>query len=59
MESEGEDSERQQTPVLGEATDLDASEKALNIDALEDLHQTEANRNKRRVATVYDAVAGE
>ncbi|EGX96257.1 hypothetical protein CCM_00912 [Cordyceps militaris CM01] len=43
----------QQTP------DFDSPPPASGIDALDDLHQAETNRSKRRVATVYDAVAGE
>ncbi|ATY61503.1 hypothetical protein A9K55_008559 [Cordyceps militaris] len=42
----------QQTP------DFDSPPPASGIDALDDLHQAETNRSKRRVATVYDAVAG-
>ncbi|EJP62803.1 uncharacterized protein BBA_08190 [Beauveria bassiana ARSEF 2860] len=52
MASEDEPLSRQQTP------DFDSSAQSPGIDALDDLHQAEANRSKRRVATVYDAVAG-
>ncbi|TQW00718.1 membrane protein [Cordyceps javanica] len=49
MDSENEPLSHQQTP------DFDNSS---GIDALDDLHQTERNRSKRRIATVYDAVSG-
>ncbi|KAJ3484697.1 hypothetical protein NLG97_g6989 [Lecanicillium saksenae] len=55
MDSEEEASARPQTP---DAADFDASRQADAIDALDDLQQAEINRSKRRVATVYDAVAG-
>ncbi|KAJ6790006.1 hypothetical protein PWT90_03795 [Aphanocladium album] len=58
MESEEEASALPQTPMLSEAADMDASGQAGGIDALDDLQQTEINRSRRRVATVYDAVAG-
>lgn len=52
MDSEDEPLRRQQTP------DFDTSQ-APAVDTLHDLHQAETNRGKRRIATVYDAVAGE
>lgn len=58
MEPDEEVSARQQTPALSEATDLETSSQAHGVDTLDQLHQSETNRSKRRVATVYDAVAG-
>ncbi|KAM3443697.1 hypothetical protein NHJ13734_001819 [Beauveria thailandica] len=52
MASEDEPRSRQQTP------DFDSSAQSPGIDALDDFHQAETNRSKRRVASVYDAVAG-
>ncbi|OAQ99820.1 hypothetical protein LLEC1_07889 [Akanthomyces lecanii] len=51
MDSEDEPLWRPQSP------EFDTSEAA-GIDTLDDLHQAETNRGKRRIATVYDAVAG-
>ncbi|OAA76964.1 hypothetical protein LEL_06648 [Akanthomyces lecanii RCEF 1005] len=51
MDSEDEPLRRQQTP------DFDTSQTPA-VDTLHDLHQAETNRGKRRIATVYDAVAG-
>lgn len=53
MDSEDEPVKRQQT------ADLDTSSQVPGVDTLDHLHQAEKNRSKRRVATVYDAVAGE
>ncbi|KAM3553083.1 hypothetical protein ARSEF4850_007080 [Beauveria asiatica] len=52
MASEDEPRSRQQTP------DFDSSAQSPGIDALDDFHQAETNRSKRRAASVYDAVAG-
>ncbi|OAA60738.1 hypothetical protein ISF_05777 [Cordyceps fumosorosea ARSEF 2679] len=52
MDSEDGHSSRQQTP------NFDSSAAESVSDPLDDLQQAETNRNKRRIATVYDAVAG-